>query len=145
MANFLSELKRRHIYRVAAAYAVVAWGLLQLVNNIAPGLRLPEWGVTFVLVLLAVGFPIALIFAWIRELAPADAKGAKAHTGAPDWILAGALFVVIGLVSYQQFASGERAVAVQQAGVDVARIAAATPATAISIAVLPFTNLSSDK
>lgn len=42
MANFFAELKRRHIYRVAAAYAVVAWVLLQLVNNIAPALRLPD-------------------------------------------------------------------------------------------------------
>lgn len=43
MGNFLAELKRRHIYRVAAAYAVLAWLLLQLVNNVAPVLDLPPW------------------------------------------------------------------------------------------------------
>ena len=53
MDNIFSELKRRHIYRVAAAYAVVAWVLLQIVNNIAPGLNLPNSAVTLVIVLLA--------------------------------------------------------------------------------------------
>ena len=43
MADLFAELKRRHIYRVAAAYAVVAWLLLQLVNNITPLMRLPDW------------------------------------------------------------------------------------------------------
>ena len=53
MGNLFAELKRRHIYRVAAAYAVVAWVLLQLVNNLAPILKLPDWAGTLVLVLLA--------------------------------------------------------------------------------------------
>src|ERR1700694_1133116 len=44
MGNLFAELKRRHIYRVAAAYAVVAWVLLQVVNNLAPALRIPDWG-----------------------------------------------------------------------------------------------------
>src|SRR6266700_4454583 len=104
MANFFTELKRRHIYRVAAAYAVVAWVLIQLINNIAPALKLPDWTVTLVIVLLAVGFPIAFIFAWIRELAPADGAAARATTGKLDWTLIGALVVVIALVSYQQLA-----------------------------------------
>jgi fucose permease len=81
MGSFFSELKRRHIYRVAAAYAVVAWLLLQLVNNIAPGLNLPNWAVTLVIVLLAVGFPIALLFAWIHQLASADGASQRATTG----------------------------------------------------------------
>src|SRR4029450_12391497 len=56
MGNFFSELKRRHVYRVAAAYVVVAWLILQVVNNVAPGLNLPNAAVTFVILLLAAGF-----------------------------------------------------------------------------------------
>ena len=51
----------------AAAYVVVAWLILQVVNNVAPGLNLPNSAVTLVIVLLAAGFPIALIFAWIFD------------------------------------------------------------------------------
>ena len=47
MGGFFAELKRRHIYGVAAAYAVAAWILLQLVNNVAPALKLPDWAVPF--------------------------------------------------------------------------------------------------
>src|SRR5580765_2622437 len=104
MANFLAELKRRHIYRVAAAYAVVAWVLLQLVNNLIPALNLPNLAATLVLVLLAIGFPIALLFAWIRELPPADDATAQAKIGMFDWALMGTLFVVIALISFQQLA-----------------------------------------
>jgi len=145
METFFAELKRRHIYRVAAAYAVVAWVVLQLVNNLAPGLNLPNSAVTLVIVLLAVGFPIALVFAWIHQLAPVDGTTAKAANGKLDWILIGALVVVIALVSYQQIApSRVTNTPREQAGVAAARAASASLGNAISIAVLPFANLSSD-
>src|SRR4029079_7669957 len=98
MGTFFAELKRRHIYRVAAAYAVVAWVLLQLVNNIAPGLNLPNSALTLVIVLLAVGFPIALVFAWIVDLKTPGAEANPARTTALDYVLAGALIAVIVLV-----------------------------------------------
>jgi adenylate cyclase len=77
MAEFFAELKRRHIYRIAAAYAVVAWLLIQLYNNLTPMLKVPDWTGTLVLVLLIGGFPVALIFAWILELndSPAGKDG----------------------------------------------------------------------
>src|ERR1700682_3067873 len=104
MGNFFAELKRRHIYRVAAAYAVVAWVLLQLVNNVAPILDLPVWVARAFLLLLVIGFPAALFFAWMRELEPADGTTPRAATSKLDWALIGALVIVIGLVSYQQLA-----------------------------------------
>src|SRR5262245_8151113 len=115
MANFFAELKRRHIFRVAATYAVVAWVLLQIVNTVAPALRIPDWGISLVLLLLLVGFPVALLFAWIQQLAPEDGALARVTTGKLDWALIAALVIVIALVSYQQLApsSGERAVPVQ--------------------------------
>jgi TolB-like protein len=143
MANFFAELKRRHIYRVAAAYAVVAWLLIQLVNNLAPMLRLPDWAGSFFLVLLLVSFPIVLLIAWIHQLAPEDGALAHVTTGKLDWALMGALVVVIALVSYQQLAP-PGTTAAQQTEVESAKSAAVSPATAVSLAVLPFSNLSGD-
>jgi TolB-like protein len=142
MANFISELKRRHIYRVAAAYAVVAWLLLQIVNNIIPIMQATAWTGQFCLLLLALGFPIALFFAWMRELPSAAAPFAHKATTV-DLALIGVLVAVLVAVSYQELAP-PRVISSQQAGVETARAAAAAPA-GISIAVLPFTNLSSDK
>jgi len=142
MGAFFAELKRRHLYRVAAAYAVVAWVLLQIVNNVAPGLNLPNSAVTLVIVLLAAGFPIALIFAWVLEMrAPSAAvANGQAKTTPVDWILSAALVAVIVLIVYQQFAQPPAA------RPTVASVTPPPPAPqGIAIAVLPFTNLSSDK
>src|SRR6185295_13728689 len=111
MGNFFAELKRRHIYRVAAAYAVVAWLLLQLVNTIAPLLRLPEWAGSFFLVALIVGFPVALIFAWTHELKSSGADGTAAHAQHTrmDFVLTAALIAVIGIFLYQELVPGSGA------------------------------------
>jgi hypothetical protein len=143
MGNFFAELKRRHIYRVAAAYAVVAWGLLQIVNNVAPGLNLPNSAVTLVIVLLGVGFPIVLVFAWVLELktlssGEATTVGAKATR--LDFVLVGALVAVLAVVSYQQLVPSQATRTAQHASV----VSPAQPG-GISVAVLPFVNLSSDK
>jgi TolB-like protein len=141
MQTFFAELKRRHIYRVAAAYAVVAWVLLQLVNNLTPALNLPNWAGTLVVALLALGFPIALLFCWIQQLASSDGARATVSTNKLDWCLAGMLGVVIALVSYQQFAPTNRArTAPQQASVP----SGAPSPRLLSIAVLPFANDSGD-
>lgn len=134
MGNFFAELKRRHIYRVAAAYAVVAWVLLQLVNNLTPALNLPNWAVTLVVVLLAVGFPVALLFCWIQQIGPTDGAAPSAKATRLDFVLAGALVLVIVLVSYQQGFSTR----------GVPDTADAIPVEGISIAVLPFANMSGD-
>src|SRR5256885_13518485 len=102
MGSFFAELKRRHIYRVAAAYAVVAWVLLQLVNNLAPILELPPWVARAVVLFLVLGFPVTLLLVWTLELTEAGMKvktssspPARATTGAADWMLTGALAVGI--------------------------------------------------
>jgi TolB-like protein len=142
MANFFAELKRRHIYRVAVTYVLVAWVLLQLFNNLTPVMKLPDWAGTLVLVLLVGGFPIALLFAWVRELPETNLSPQRATI--TDWALIGVLLVVVGLISYQEFASVPATTIRQEAGVVGARQTAAAPA-GISVAVLPFLNLSSDK
>src|SRR5262245_20018486 len=142
MGNFFAELKRRHMYRVAAAYAVVAWLLLQLVNNLTPALNLPNWVATSVVVLLAVGFPLALLFAWIQHMAPVDGAAQQTNATRLDGILAAGIAVVIAIFLFQQLVPASPTVK-QQAGVDAARSAAASSA-GISIAVLPFANVSAD-
>jgi len=143
VANFFAELKRRNLYRVGALYAVVAWVLLQLTANVAPILDLPPWIARTVLLLLVIGFPVALIFAWVHQLSP-EGGTARAATGKLDWALIGALAVVIVLVSYEQLAPSQATrTAQQQASVEVQRVASAT-LPGISIAVLPFENLSGD-
>ena len=64
------ELKRRKIFRVAAVYAVIAWGILQVIDVINAPLNLPDWFSTVTILLLAVGFPIALVFSWIFDFGP---------------------------------------------------------------------------
>ena len=66
----LSELRRRKVYQVAAFYAAAAWGLLQVADIVFPRLGLPDWSVTFLFALEAVGFPLALILSWIFDYTP---------------------------------------------------------------------------
>ncbi len=72
--GLVSELRRRNVIRVAIAYAVAAWLLIEISATTFPMLRLPEWTATFVAVLLMIGFPVALIFAWAFELTPEGIK-----------------------------------------------------------------------
>jgi TolB-like protein/Tfp pilus assembly protein PilF len=68
--SLFQELRRRKVFRVAAAYVVVAWLMLQIVDVVAPMLDLPDWVGKLVLLLLIVGLPIAIFFAWAFELTP---------------------------------------------------------------------------
>jgi TolB-like protein/Flp pilus assembly protein TadD len=147
--NFFSELKRRNVYKVAVAYAVVGWVIAQIATQIFPFLEIPNWVVRLVIVLIAIGFPIALVIAWAFEATPegikrtevADtmpaAKERKKHT----WIYV----VVIGaVISLGLFFLGRYTAAPRQ-GANAVRTEAATDSLpAKSIAVLPFDNLSRD-
>ena len=77
MASLWAEIKRRNVVRVAVAYAVVAWILIEVSSTTFPMLKLPEWAATFVTVLLMIGFPVAVIFAWAFELTPEGLKKEK--------------------------------------------------------------------
>src|SRR5437879_4238128 len=72
--DFFSELKRRNVYKVAVAYAIVGWLLVQIATQVFPFLEIPNWVVRLVIMLVAVGFPIALIIAWAFELTPEGIK-----------------------------------------------------------------------
>src|SRR5437879_13298516 len=72
--NFFSELKRRNVYKVAVAYAVVGWLVIQVTATIVPALHLPDGLTTAVVVLTLIGFPVALVIAWAFEMTPEGMK-----------------------------------------------------------------------
>jgi adenylate cyclase len=72
--NFFGELKRRNVYKVAIAYAVVSWLLMQISSQIFPFFEIPNWAVRLVVLLLILGSPIALVLAWAFELTPEGIK-----------------------------------------------------------------------
>ena len=72
--SFVAELKRRNVLKVGAAYLVVAWLLIQVVATLAPQLQLPEWAPRLITLVLMIGFPIAIVMAWVFERAPEGLK-----------------------------------------------------------------------
>src|SRR4029453_13460989 len=72
--KFFGELNRRNVYKVAIAYAVVAWLLMQIATQVFPFLEIPNWAIRLVIMLLVLGFPIVLIIAWAFELTPEGLK-----------------------------------------------------------------------
>ena len=80
--SFFAELKRRNVYKVAVAYAVVAWLLMQVASQIFPFFEIPNWIVRLVILLLVIGFPVALIIAWAFEVTPEGIKRTEAADAA---------------------------------------------------------------
>ncbi len=74
LSNFFAELKRRNVYKVAVAYAVVAWLLIQIATQVFPFFEIPNWAVRLVVLVLIIGFPVALIFSWAYEITPEGIK-----------------------------------------------------------------------
>ena len=108
--NFFCELKRRNVYKVAVAYIVGGWALSQGIAQVFPVFDVPNWLIRFIVVLIIVGLPVALVLAWMFELTPegikrtetADAMPATARKKKHAWIYV----VVIGaLVSIGYFFS----------------------------------------
>lgn len=74
MSNLFTELKRRNVLRVGAAYLVGGWILIQIADALFPALNLPDWTTRFVAGLVVLGFPVALILAWAFEVTPGGVK-----------------------------------------------------------------------
>ena len=149
MASVWAELKRRNVVRVAIAYLIVSWLILQFTDILIPLLTLPGWIGRLVFLILIVGFPLALFFAWAFELTPDGIKKEKdvdrsvsvTHvTGRKlDFIIIGILVIALAFFAVDKYAlNSDRLPAT-----DVAREIVATAAKQ-SIAVLPFVNMSSD-
>ena len=83
--NFFAELKRRNVYRAAVAYGVVAWFLTQLTTQVFPFFEIPNSAVRFVVIALAVGFPIAMLLSWVYEFTPEGVVRTDAQTDSHLW------------------------------------------------------------
>jgi len=157
MASVWGELKRRNVVRVAIAYAIVSWLLIEVSTTTFPMLNLPGWAATLVTVLLLIGFPVAVIFAWAYELTPEGLKKEKdiersesiTHaTGRNlDFVIIAMLVVALGYFGYDKFIlNPDRHAAEIEAAVQVAREEVASAVeprdSAKSIAVLAFADLS---
>jgi TolB-like protein/Tfp pilus assembly protein PilF len=96
--EFLGEAKRRNVYKVAAAYAVVGWLLIQIATQVFPFLEIPNWAIRLVIVVTAFGFPVALIIAWAFELTPEGIKRTEAADAAQQRSR-GAVWIVVVVVA----------------------------------------------
>ena len=154
--TFFQELKRRNVYRVGVAYAVLTWLILQVIDTITPIFSLPEFAPKLVLSILAVGFPAVILFAWAFELTPEGLKREKdvdrtqsitGNTGQRlDRITIGVLLIAVGMLLVDKFFLSDAPAPVQIATENSAQeeevvVEDETP----SIAVLPFVNMSDDK
>jgi TolB-like protein/Flp pilus assembly protein TadD len=138
--NFFSELKRRNVYKIAIAYAVTGWAIAEGASQIFPVFDVPNWAVRLVVLLIVVGFPFALIFAWAFELTPEGLKRTEAADAVATprsrgraWIY---VVIIAGTISIGLFFIGRYTAPGRQ------HESAEAPEK--SIAVLPFENLSGD-
>jgi adenylate cyclase len=137
--TFIAELKRRNVYKVAIAYAVVAWLLMQVASQIFPFFEIPNWAVRLVVLLLIIGFPVAMILAWAFELTPEgikrteDTDATRQPSRGRAWIY---ILVIGAALSVGLFFLGRYTSSKQSEGAEL---------LAKSIAVLPFVDMSQAK
>lgn len=145
--NFLHELKRRNVFRVIAMYAGAAFVIIELINNVVDPLRLPEWLPTIVILLLIVGFPVTAVLSWIFDLTPegirktvsledSDEIEEPGSTGRrrlrPSDVIIMVLIIAVGILVYPKiFGNDQFKDSRDEDG-------------KLSIAVMPFENLSGD-
>ncbi|MEP6586268.1 MAG: hypothetical protein ABJB70_06045 [Candidatus Udaeobacter sp.] len=151
--NFFAELKRRNVYKVAVAYGVVAWLLMQIASQIFPFFEIPNWVVRLVILLLVIGFPIALIIAWafevtsegIKRTETADAAGLRSRGVAWIYVVLIGAALSVGLFFVGRYTAGHataRSASEELRRGKQSEVTTAGPAK--SIAVLPLINESGD-
>ena len=142
--NFLAELKRRNVYKVAVAYAVVGWLVMQIAATVVPALHLPDGITTGVVVLTLLGFPIALVIAWAFEMTPDGMKrteNVSPNEIIPQW--SGRKFAAM-IVSIALLAAALLVFQMLRSKSISSAPSAASTVSEKSIAVLPFLNESGD-
>ncbi len=147
--NFFAELKRRNVYKVAVAYAAVGWLIIQIATSTFPVLQIPAWAMRFVVVLVLLGFPLALILAWAYEMTPEGIKRTptgKSRRARPSrrvgWIV---LVLVAGVAAGWLYLGLPLPFELREKFLSRTPVKQEGEAPNKSIAVLPFASLSEDK
>jgi len=154
MAGLFTELKRRNVFRVGAAYGIVGWMLVEVASVLLPTFGAPDWVMKAFSALVLLGFPLAVILAWAFELTPEGLKLEKnverdesiAHnTGRKlDFVIIGVLVAALAASMYANFGDAPLEESAIEAADDAIVEAFATSSKPASIAVLPFANRSAD-
>ena len=147
ISNLIQELKRRNVFKVATAYAIAGWIIIQVSDTVFPRLGLPEWTVTFIIVLVLIGFPISMILAWAFELTPDGIEKSEdveitesvtRSTGKKlNVVIISALSLLIVLLLVERFVFAPIDTSVNQNSI--------VQVSEQSVAVLPFADLSQNK
>ncbi len=153
--SLFAELRRRNVVRVGLAYTVIGWVLAQIAEFAFENFGAPDWVLKTVVVLLLLGLPIALFFAWAFEITPEGVKREEdvdrsqsitQTTGRKlDFVIIGALVVALAYFVWERQASIEPIDSVEETNVATAKESSASGPVMRSIAVLPFINMSSDE
>ena len=144
--NFIAELKRRNVFKVAAAYAIAGWLIIQIVTVIEEPLSVPDWVDTVTIIFVGIGFPFALIFAWAFELTPEGLKksvevditeSVTSSTGKKlNGLIIAVLSIALFFVVVERIFFAKASILAEEDAIEV---------STASIAVLPFVNMSSDQ
>ncbi len=144
LPQLIEELKRRNLFKVATAYAIAGWLIIQIATSVFPVFDFPKWTVQFIISLIVIGFPLALIFAWAFELTPDGIKKSveveqqvsiRSQTGKKlNGVIIGVLSVAVVFLLVERVFFAESTLIEQ----DIS-----TPEAA-SIAVLPFADMSAE-
>lgn len=149
--SFFSELKRRNVFRVGFAYLITAWLVAQIADVVMENFGAPAWFIKSLLVMLAIGFPIALIFAWVYELTPDGIKrdhevdrtqSITTRTGKRlNFAIIGLMTLAIAYLLFER--QLDRDSPVQPETIISQKASTTTEASQVSVAVLPFVSMSS--
>ncbi|HKI44303.1 MAG TPA: hypothetical protein VKA08_03110 [Balneolales bacterium] len=152
LKKLITELKRRNVFKVAMAYSIAGWLIIQVATSVFPAFKFPAWTTQFVIILVLIGFPIAIILAWAFEMTPdgvkrtedvPEEKSVTVKTGRKlNTILVVMLILAVGGLFYQHFYTGNSAISRNNLQLKTTTDSLSVPSK--SIAVLPFENLSAD-
>ena len=142
--SLLGEIKRRKVFQVAAVYLVVAWLIMQVVDVVSGPLLLPDLFARIVILVLAIGFPVALVLSWAFDLTPEGVVRDQGAGVAPqtsgrrtEYVFMGLLVIAVGTLLYREFSPSDQAL-------EVVTEESRREVLPNSVAVLPFENLSLD-
>jgi len=152
--SLFAELRRRNVFRVGVAYAAIAWLLVQVADVVFPLLGAPDWVLNILVVVLLLGLPVAVVFAWVFELTPEGVKREKdidrsasitRSTGRKlDRVIIVVLVIALGYFIWERQARIEPVEPAAQSSVETDTPVEETAPGKRTIAVLPFVNMSAD-